>query len=519
MSAGQKIITTLHERRQIEADLRDMLTSTSDADFRRRAQRIAALGSQVIPAIARSLAAANRTDARLLEALGTVATYLDRDEIVQVLRRVVLEAGHTDQSRVGAMTILERFLDQEPDDELLASLSNAEGVVLSSLEEVLALGERDPSALAEYVQELDRQEPDIVLTVIQALYAIGDPRAVELLRMMAQDVRDEIAAKALQALTSLRLPEAAFALQTLIPAIAPDLRALAERSLRKLQFAGVTFPSVSLPGQDWRALISPVDGLGRQSVWFIRGSRSAGQVKFLNVLLSDQAGAIEAVAHRHVPVLMLPPWREPGYVHDIPVAGGPGLLLMLEASFDVGRRLVLEALAHNRRTQIPVAGPLRLFSTWLWDVGPVTGADALPLRRLPQLGPDDQALSAASGRLLEHPAFVTWMLQGEQLLKAVQEMSQRPDWGLEVWVARLSAELFAEPMVAQVFSQRLEAMSEWLLLAGDEANARLALAAAQRFGGGAPQDHPLIRAMVRRALETAPSDLEANGDERSEIGA
>jgi hypothetical protein len=503
--AGQKIITTLHERRQIEADLRDMLTSTSEADFRRRAQQIAALGSQVIPAIAGSLLASSRADARLLEALGTVATYLDRDEIVQALRQVVLEPGHTDQSRIGALTILERFLDQEPDDELLTSLSNPEGVALSSLEEVLARGERDPSVLVEYVQGLDRQEPDIVLTVVGALHAIGDRRAVELLRMMAQDVRDEIAARALQTLASLRLPEAAVALRTLIPVIAPDLRSLAERSLRKLQFAGLPLPSVSPPDEDWRSLIGPVDGLGRQSVWFVRGSRSAEQVRFLNVLLSDRAGAVEAAGHGHVPAFMLPPWRESGYVHDIPVPGGPGVLLLLEAPFDLGRRLVLEALARNRETQIPVAATLRLFSTWLWDV---TGAEVLPPKCLPQLGPDDQALSEASGRLLEHPAFVTWAVQGEIVLQTAQELSQHPDWlsksgSLEMWVTRLAAELFAEPIVAQVFSRRLEAMSEWLLLAGDETEARLALVAAQWFAGRAPRDHPLIRAMVRRALELA----------------
>jgi len=509
--AGQKIITTLHERRQIEADLRDMHTSTSDADLPRRAQQTAALGSQVIPAIVGSLAAMSQTDTRLLEVLGTVAAYLDRDEIVRALRRVVLEPGYTDQGRIGAMTILERFLDQQPDSELLASLSNPEGVAISSLEEVLARGQRDPSILTEFVQGLDRQEPDIVLAVVEALQAVGGPAICRLLWMMAQDVRDEIAAKALQVLAGLRLPEAADALRTLIPVTAPGLRSLAERSLRKLQFAGVALEPMTPPGPDWRALISPVSGVGHQSVWFVRGSRQAQQVKFLNVLLSDRGGAVEAAGHGHVPVVALPPRREPGHVHDIPVPGGSGVLLMLEASFDLGRRLVLEALARNRETQIPIAGPLRLFSTWLWDV---TGAEALPPKRLPQLGPDDRALSASSGRLLEHPAFVTWTLQDEEVLEVVEDLPQPTDrlrqWAsLEAKAARIAAELFAETTVGQLFSRRLETMSEWLLLAGDETAARLALAAAQRFAVGAPEDHPLILAMVGRASETALSDPDA----------
>ena len=529
MPAGQKIITTLHERRQIEADLRDMLTSTSDADLRRRAGQIAALGSQVIPAVIGALVALSKVDDRLLKALGTVAAYLDRDEIVQALRRVVLEPGYTDQSRVGAMTILERFLDQEPDEELLAGLSNPEEVAISSLEEVLARAEWDPSVLAEFVQRLDRQEPDIVLAVAEALQAVGDRRAVDLLRMMAQDVRAEIAARALHALASLRIPEAAEALRALIPVTAPDLRPLAERSLRKLQFAGVPLQPMSPPDPDWRALIGPVDGLGRRSVWFIRGSRQSRQFKFLNILLSDRAGAVEAAGHGQVPALMLPPWRGPGYLHDIPLSGGSepsetygtSVLLMLEVSFDLGRRLVLEALDSNRATQIPIAGPLRLFSPWLWDV---TGAEALPPRRVPQLGPEDRALSETSDWLLDHPAFGTWVLHGEQLIHAAQDLSQRPEGHsqaghLEAWVTRLAADLFAEPLVAQVLSQRLEAMSEWLLLAGDEPRACLALAAAQRFAGGAPHKHPLIRAMVRRGLEAALSDLETFRIEKSAIGA
>lgn len=521
MPAGQKIITTLYERRQIEADLRDMLTLTSDADLERRAQQIAALGSQVTQAIVGSLSTLSRTDARLLEVLGTVAACVDRDEITQALRQVVLDPGHTDQSRVGAMTILERFLDQEPDEELLAGLSNPEGVALSSLEEVFARGERDPSVLVEFIQGLDRQEPDIALAIVDALRALGNRQAVELLRMMAQDVRDEIAARALQALATLRLPEAASALRALIPVVAPDLCPLAERSLRKLQFAGVPLEPASPPSPEWRALISPVDGLGRQSIWFIRGNRSASQVRFLNILLSDRAGAVEAAGHDQVPALMLPPRREPGYVHDVPVPGSPGVLLMLEAPFDLGRRLVLDALARNRETQIPVAGPLRLFSTWLWDVA---GAEALPPRRLPQLSPGDRSQSGASGRLLDHPAFVTWSIQGEAVFQVAQELSQRLDWQgqpgiLDRQVARLAADLFAEPVVAQVFGRRLEAMSEWLLLAGEETEARLALAAAKRFAGGMPHKHPLIRAMVRRGLADALSDLEAFGIEKSDIGA
>ena len=129
-----KIITKLHERRQIEAGLREMLCAASDLEFRRQAQRIATLGSQVIPTIVRNL---DQADARLLAAMGTVATYLDHEEVTSALRQAVLQPDRTDQGKVGAMTILERFLGQPPDDDLLVSLRDPETVAISSLEEVL----------------------------------------------------------------------------------------------------------------------------------------------------------------------------------------------------------------------------------------------------------------------------------------------------------------------------------------------------------------------------------------------
>ena len=193
MPTSQKIITKLRERRQIEADLRKMLTVGSESEFRRQAQRIAALGSQVIPAIVGNL---DRADARMLAAMGTVAAFLDRDEVTVALRQAIFQPKRTDQGRIGAMTILERFLGEPLDDNLVASLADPEGIAISSLDEVLSQVERNPSVLIGYVEGLDREEPDVVLAVSRALRKTGDRQAVEPLRTMAQDVREEIAAEA-----------------------------------------------------------------------------------------------------------------------------------------------------------------------------------------------------------------------------------------------------------------------------------------------------------------------------------
>ncbi|MCL7453908.1 MAG: hypothetical protein M8467_12770 [Anaerolineae bacterium] len=502
MPASQtRIITKLLERRQIEADLRDMLEASSELEFRRRAQKIASSGPQVLPAIVDNL---DRADARMLTAMGVVATYLEHSEAVSALRQAVLRSQLNDQGRIGAMTILERYLGQPPDDQLLESLHNPEGVAVSSLEEMLGEADRNPAILVEYVQGMDRQEPDVVLAVVEALRELGDPSfqptehtgVTELLRLMAQDVREEIAAAALDALGTIRLAEAAWALQTLIPVVSSDLRPQAERLLRKLRFSGVSVEPLPLADPAWRALIGPPSALGQRSIWFIMAEGGGARAQFLNILLHDRAGALEAVGHAQVPTLMLPPERPPGYLHDVALPDGSDALLMLEASFDLGRRLVLEALAENRRTQIPVAGTLRLLSPWLWGIA---GSEALPARSLPE-GDDSRRLAQDAGRLLEHPAFAGWTLRSEAIIQAAEDVSRRAGWEVEARIRHLAGELFSTPEVVEVFSRRLMAMSEWLLLAGDEPASKLALAAAQEMVNSSPQQ-PFVKALIRRDLE------------------
>jgi len=514
MTAAQtKIITKLLERRRIEADLREMLEASTDLEFRRRAQRIAASGSEVIPTIVGNL---DRADARMLTAMGIVTTFLDREEVVRALRGAILESRLSDKGRVGAMAILQRFLGEGPDEQLLESLDDPQGLTISSLQDVLRQAGRDPGVLIQYVEALDRQEPNIVLAVVRRLLEAGQPPeaaevesdkglgaglapegVVELLRMMAQDVRGEIAAAAIEALGALRLPVAARALQTLLPAVAPDLQPATQRLLRKLQFSGVVVAPLPSPDPDWRALVSPPGGQGQQAVWFVFQRGEEAQVRFLNVLLHDRAGAVEAVGHPQVPALMLPPRRPQGYVHDVALPDASDVMLMLEVSFDVGRRLVRDALQDNRETQIPVAGPLRLRSPWLWGVA---GGDSLPPRRLPEIEPDlGGERAASSAGLVGHPAFVSWALPGGLLLGAAEEILRHPGRELERGVRRLAAEMFANPEVAEAFRQRLEAMSEWLLLAGDEASSRLALFTARALGSR-PADQPFVQALARRDL-------------------
>ena len=98
MPASQKIITKLRERRQIEAGLREMAATRSEFEFRKLGQEIASLGSQVIPTLIGNL---DRADARLLAAMGTVASHLDPEEAITSMRMAVIHPQRTDRGRIG----------------------------------------------------------------------------------------------------------------------------------------------------------------------------------------------------------------------------------------------------------------------------------------------------------------------------------------------------------------------------------------------------------------------------------
>ena len=496
-----KIITKLRERRQIESDMKRMRSAGSRDAFEHQALVIAGMGPQVIPAIVGNLDSA---DQPLVEAMGTVAAYLDRDEVAHALRQAVRAPHRTDQGRLAALTILERYLGKPPDEDLLESFADPQEAAVLSLREVLEEAKEHPAVLVEYIQGLDRQEPDTVLAVVWSLREVNELEQIQLLRMMAQDVRVEIAAEALEVLGRVRLPEATRALRTLLPVVDPSLRPSAERALRKLQFGGVEVREPDQPDPAWRALVSPVDSLGQRNLWFVQPEGDAAHARFLSLLLSDRAGVVEATGYPQVSLLALPPRRPAGHIHDVVVPGSGGVLLMLETGFERGRRLVVDALALNRETQIPVAGVLRLLGTWLWDSAT---ADLPEGRALPAVTEEDGGDITGSAHLLSHPAFSTWFLQSESTVQAAGDALRRPGFDVDAWVRRFLTEHFEDRTALEVFEQRLVAMSEWFILAGEEELAQLALGSASALLEGELHKHPFMTALVRRDLEIVKQSL------------
>ena len=103
------------------------------------------------------------------------------------------------------MTLLDRYLHEPVDDELLTGLQDPEIIARESLAELGREMARDPYSIIEYFVQLGEQPPDVPYLILQALPALQpDPHLITLLRLLAQEPDPDLARKALDQLGRVR---------------------------------------------------------------------------------------------------------------------------------------------------------------------------------------------------------------------------------------------------------------------------------------------------------------------------
>ena len=137
-------------------------------------------------------------------------------------------------------------------------------------------------------------------------------------------------------------------------------------------------------------------------------------------------------------------------------------------------------------------------------------------------GVDAETVAAvAAGKAIQRITYLSgstvaerhrWFPMVAQKL-AAEEALRHPGWDPDVWVRRIAGELFSSPALVQILSQRMMAISEWLLLAGEERLSRLALVTAQAMLDRDASELPFVRALVRRDLDAALRSLKPDSEE------
>ncbi len=481
----------------LETAVKSLADTTSAAQIRQRAAEIVAkFGDRAIPALVGHL---NTTDPQMRGGLGMLAAMLDYEKTTAALRAAARNRALDDQARLTAITILDRYLNIVPDEDMYQGMGAPEEAALHSLREVLADQQTDALVLVEYFRQLELQPLDVQLTMARAARRLEAAEAVPMLRMFAQSPTHLIAQESLQALSALATSEAAGALQGLIPTLRPDLRSMADRSVQKLRLRGDPVPPLRPPAEGYRCLATPPDSRGGQYLVFILPADGDRPSLTLRLAINPVEGLVEATAGAADGPADLPEPLAVGALHaSLVELGHP---LWLEAPYDYGRRRVQTCLPVSLELKRPLSHAYRFLNWALWQWTPPT-PHAVSLEVKP-------AAKSKGGlkELLSYPALSGWYLntppvfkQADQLLvEAERVTAQRFE---RVVAQLLASELAAGSLDLPAIADALAALQEWLLLAGRRDLALQAQVAATGLTN-APESNPLLLHMVNLGLRIA----------------
>ena len=97
------------------------------------------------------------------------------------------DRNRSDRTRLSALTILDRYLEEPVDDSLMAGLQDSDSVALRSLNELIAAMTEDETAVIEYLVQLATQPPEVLGIILDAVPRLPPhPYLITLLRMIAQ---------------------------------------------------------------------------------------------------------------------------------------------------------------------------------------------------------------------------------------------------------------------------------------------------------------------------------------------
>jgi hypothetical protein len=540
MSDSDGIIHTFQQRRQLEEELDALAVTNSQAALQGAVRRLAERypTALLLAGITRRLGTPN---SQLRGGLGQLCTLLPAQEAADALRAVAGNRQKSPQERTTAALILQRFLDQPPPPGLLADLAGAEEAPYQSLLEAVAEGKRNRHVLLEYVTQMQEHPVDVAFMVLRLIDRLPPADEAELLRLIAHDARRPVAHAAIERLAAAAAAPGGEAclrsLQTLVLSLLPEEAALAERSLRKLQFSGRRYAPP--PAHGWQALLGPSDPSGYVSLWFVRhpGSRGAGGKRsgeqsgdnqneggqaegdpddgvWLGFILSLQNGILQFSGSEGMQRSFLPPPAAAGELVTVRAGGGQTTVL-LAAPFDVGRWLVRQAMqAHwSQPSPQPLPNEYVLYNDLLWQfpapiLPPALAAwwerTANPPAQPATGGVSAAALAAAAQALVAEAAMEGWLRWSVATWQNVKYRSQQtPEVPPATLVSLLLRELGRMPdhrLLLQAMAAGLRVQTLWYAIAGDAANAERAALLAQATITLPITENPLLARLLERGL-------------------
>ncbi len=506
-----KIINTFQQRRQLEQAITDLAQTQTEADLANAARRIVHTypTDLVLTLLLKHL---DTGDSQVRGGLGHIAALLPPDETAIALHNFVANRQHNAAARVTAALIAERFLSLELPGALMSDLHNSDEIAFQSLREALAVGKRDRHVLLEYVTQMQQMGEEIAMMVLNLLGRVPVSDQIELLRLIAQDVRPRISKEAvtrLEHLTSSEAHQAAMrALHGLQFTLPIDQSMQIERALRKLSFTGKRYTPPS--NQDWRALLSPADVNGTQSIWLLKMPEApAATGVLLGFVFNLAQGIVHFFGSEMMERSVLPDPQTIGSLVPVATDDG-GTAVLLEVPFDYGRWLLATAIEFQRSGKAqPLTGEYTLYNDLIWQFDAPQVDEQVKLFFQPKLAVkpvvNAETLDAYAANLLAHPIMEEWKLQNRSLLQAARPNASAaatlPATGI---VAMLLHELEKWPenrVLVNALEVGLRAQAGWLYYRGEPENAQQAQILADQMQQLPLPQNPLLARMLAAGID------------------
>jgi hypothetical protein len=504
----QGIISGFQERRQLEDAVSALGQTTTEVELVNAARQLVNRfpAERLAAAIQRRLGDPN---SQLRGGLGHMSALLPPEVIVPVLREVTGNRQKPPIERMTALLILERYLGETVPAALTGDLVGNDDIAMQSLLEAVEEGRRNRHVFLEYVTQMQEHGIDVAFMVMGLMNQLAPDDQVELLRLIAQDARPQVARSALERLVALAAAhdQALTALHTLVFTLAPSLVESAQRSLRKLQFTGRRYTPP--PTDAWRALLGPTDAGGYFTLWLVKMPTYTTTVDgvLIGFTLGLEQGIIECSGVASMEASQLPPVRRAGDLVVIGEGAEPRII-MLETPLDVGRWLVQQALAAHWRQPEPadLPGEYKLYNDLIWQFAPPHLPDNCShiFAEMTDTGleqPDLHSLHDAADVLMQHPlmrAWIGWAANIWTMLDSRQGIVS--DTQMQAMIAFILREIDALPQRARLLDNMatgLRTQALWFAIHDEVDNAGRALRLARGMHALPLRQNPLLTGLLQ----------------------
>jgi len=219
--------------------------------------------------------------------------------IDQIIRITLKRSDLEEDGKAALLSVLEDYgidISVPPFSKLLAELN---GPLELTIPRLLDKGE---AGMVRFMEDFLCYPRETQAAVIRQIARINDHRVMSLFEILLRLEDMDIVGETIATLGRIREKKAASLLKAFDCPGNPQLRSLAERSLRRLSFLGITpdEPTAGVsPRPSYLCSVSSIDGSGNRTLWFSRWG-TEGRLDVLFMQLNDKYGMVDALGYSDI---------------------------------------------------------------------------------------------------------------------------------------------------------------------------------------------------------------------------